>query len=292
MSESVIADFVAGFNASTVDRGEPKKGRVVLSQKRLVLATRATDGGKVTIPLSDIFDVAVGHVPEDLGDFFKSTVTIAYKHEDHRHVAAVEADDEKITKFSTVLFKALLNGTPMTVKHPARIGGRVTSEAFQPARLSLKPQAVALATDGSSFEIDLSTVTDVERTRREIKGAARETLSIRHMQNGQATTTLLATDASREMSLLGRYLRLEYSDIVEDLGDVELTEDKTELLVAVYSTGDGVSLANVLDAEPSQVTMLLNDLEADELISTGEGGTELTPKGRIVVSDRLEDVNA
>jgi helix-turn-helix protein len=292
MSESVIADFVAGFNASTVDRGEPKNGRVVLSQKRLVLATKASDGGKVTIPLSNIFDVAVGHVPEDLGKFFKSTVTIAYKHGDQRHVAAVEADDEKITKFSTVLFKALLNGTPMTVKHPARVGGRVTGEEFRPARLSLKPKAVALKTDGSSFEVDLSTVTDVEQTKREIKGATRQTLSIRHMKNGQATTTLLATDSNREMSLLGRYLRLEYSDIVEDLDDVELTEDKTELLVAVYSTGDGVSLANVLDAEPSQVTMLLNDLEADGLITTGEGGTDLTPKGRIVVSDRLEDVNA
>ena len=146
--------------------------------------------------------------------------------------------------------------------------------------------------ENASFEIDLSTVTDFEQTKREIKGGRRETLSIRHMQNGQAMTSLLATDSSREMSLLGRYLRLEYSEIVEDLADVELTDDKTELLVAVYSTGEGVSLANVLDAEPSQVTMLLNDLEADGLVTSTESGTELTPKGRIVVSDRLEDVNA
>lgn len=292
MSESVIADFVAGFNASTVDRGEPKKGRIVLSQKRLVLATKASSGGKVTIPLSNIFDVAVGHVPPDLGDFFQSTVTIAFRQGNTRHVAAVEADDEKISKFSTVLFKALLNGTPMTVKHPERIGGRVTGENFAPARLMLKPQAVTFTSDQSSFDIDLSTVTDFEQTKREIKGGVRETLQIRHMRNGQALTSLLATDSSREMSLLGRYLRLEYSDIVEDLADVELTEDKTELLVAVYSTGDGVSLANVLDTEPSQITMLLNDLEADGLVASTETGTELTPKGRIVVSDRLEAVNA
>jgi helix-turn-helix protein len=292
MSESVIADFVAGFNASTVDRGEPKKGRIVLSQKRLVLATKANSGGKVTIPLSNIFDVAVGHVPPDLGDFFRSTVTIAFKQGNQRHVAAVEADDDKISKFSTVLFKALLNGTAMTVKHPARLGGRVTGESFHPARLSLGPKAVSFEGPEKSFEIDLSTVTDFEQTKRDIKGGVRETLQIRHMQNGQALTSLLATDSSREMSLLGRYLRLEYSDIVEDLADIELTEDKTELLVAVYSTGEGVSLASVLDAEPSQVTMLLNDLEADGLVTSSESGTELTPKGRIVVSDRLEDVNA
>jgi helix-turn-helix protein len=292
MSEPVIADFVAEFNASTVDRGEPKKGRIVLSRKRLVLATRAADGGRVTVPLSNIFDVAVGHVPPDLGNFFESTVTVAFRRDDTRHVAAVEADDEKITKFSTVLFKALLNGTAMTVKHPARIGGRVTGESFHPARLSLEPQAVRFNGSDSSFTIDLSTVTDFEQTKRGIQGRTRQTLSIRHMQNGQAATSLLATDSSREMSLLGRYLRLEYSEIVEDLDDVELTEDETELLVAVYSTGDGVSLANVLDADPSRVTMLLNDLEADGLITTGDGGTELTPKGRIVVSGRLESVNA
>jgi helix-turn-helix protein len=76
MSESVIADFVGQFNASVLERTEPETGRVLLSEKRLVLVT---DQGKVTIPLTDIFDVAVGHVPPDLGDFFKSTVTIAFR---------------------------------------------------------------------------------------------------------------------------------------------------------------------------------------------------------------------
>jgi len=291
MSESVIADFVAKFNASAVDRGEPRKGRVLLSRKRLVLATKAGDGGKVTIPLSRIFDVAVGHIPPDLGNFFDSTVTIAFNKDDARHVAAVEADDDKITKFSTVLFKALLNGTPMTVKHPARIGGRVTGEEFHTARLFLEPKAVRFE-GGDSFAVDLSTVTNFERSDHEIGGRSRETLSIRHMNDGQATTSLVATDSARKMGLLGRYLRLEYSDIVEDLKDVDLSERETELLVAIYSTGDGVSLSSVVDVDPSQVTMLLNDLEGEGLVTATESGTELTPKGRIVVSSRLEDVNA
>jgi helix-turn-helix protein len=94
------------------------------------------------------------------------------------------------------------------------------------------------------------------------------------------------------MSLLGRYLRLEYSDIVDDLRDIELSEQETELLVAVYSTGDGVSLSGVLDVEPSQATMIVTDLEQKELLTSTDSGTELTPKGRIVVSDKLEDVNA
>ncbi|MEA5385818.1 CheF family chemotaxis protein [Haloarculaceae archaeon H-GB2-1] len=121
MSESVIADFVAKFNSEATSQVDPVKGRILLSQKRLVLAASARDD-KLTIPLSKIFDIAVGHVPPDLGDFFNSTVTIAFDHKDRRIVAAVEASDEKIQKFSTVLFKAILNGTEMTIKHPARMG--------------------------------------------------------------------------------------------------------------------------------------------------------------------------
>jgi helix-turn-helix protein len=288
MSESVIADFVGKFNASASDRGEPASGRILLSKKRLVLAT---DSGKTTIPLTSIFDVAVGHVPQDLGKFFDSTVTIAFRKGDRRHVAAVEAGDDKIQKFSTVLFKALLNGTMMTVKHPARLGGRVTDAAFHPAKLYLKPRMVQFRGPDSTFSVDLSTVTSFERSQREIDGKQREVLSVRHMQDGQAMTSLAAVDSGRKMSILGRYLRLEYSDIVADLEDISLSEDETELLVAVYSTGPGVSLANVVDVEPSQVEMLLSDLRSKGLIADGQEETELTAKGRIVVSDKLEDVN-
>lgn len=79
-----------------------------------------------------------------------------------------------------------------------------------------------------------------------------------------------------------------------DLKDIELTEDKKEVLVALYSGagGQGISLAKIIDKDPSQVTMLLNQLEADELVVDSEQGTKLTPKGRIVVSNHLEDVNA
>jgi hypothetical protein len=37
---------------------------------------------------------------------------------------------------------------------------------------------------------------------------------------------------------------------------------------------------------------MVSDLEKKELLASTDSGTELTPKGRIVVSDKLEDVNA
>lgn len=292
MSESVIADFVAKFNSESSSRGEPVKGRVVLSQKRLVLA--ANDDNKVTIPLSSVFDIAVGHVPPDLGEFFDSTITVAFERNDNRYVAAVEAGDGKIDKFSTVLFKAILNGTEMTVKHPARLGGRVTDAEFAPAKLFLQPKSVRFKTAGEQIDIGLSTVTEFDRSDRQISGRKRPVLEVRHMQDDQSAMTLAATDSPRKLSILGRYLRLEYSELMNELRDIEITDDEKEILVALYSGAgqQGISLAKIVDKEASKVTMLLNRLEENGLVADSEAGTTLTPKGQVVVSNHLEDVNA
>ena len=288
MSERVIADFVGQFFVTDMDREEPVRGRIVMSPKRLVLVG---DDGKVTIPTSDMFDIAVGHVPDGLGDFFSSTVTVAFERSGNRMVAAIEAEDDKIGKFTTVLFKAILNGTDVTVKHPARVGGRVTGESFKPAKLFLEPERVRFRQADDDVNIDLSTVSDFNRLTRDINGTEQAVLAVRHLNNGQAALSLAAMDSPRKMSILGRYLRLEYSDLMADLEDVTLSGEQIELLVAVYSTGPSVSLANVLDMDSSQLTMVLNDLREDELLVDGEEGPKLTPKGRVVVSKHLEDVN-
>ncbi len=292
MSESVIADFVAKFNSESTARGKPVKGRVVLSQKRLVLATNGED--KATIPLSAVFDIAVGNVPEGLGEFFDSTVTIAFERNGQRYVAVVEAGEEKIEKFSTVLFKAILNGTEMTIKHPARLGGRVTDQQYVPAKLYLKPQRVRCKTGSDAIDISLSTVTEFSRSSRKVKGAKAPVLEVRHMNQGQSMLSVLATDSPRKMSILGRFLRLEYSDLMGELKDIELNKDQKEILVALYSgaSGQGMSLASVVGKDPQKVTMMLNRLEDDELVVDSKEGTKLTPKGQVVVSNHLEDVNA
>lgn len=292
MSESVIADFVGQFNSEVASRSDPIKGRVVLSQKRLVLAAGEDD--KLTIPLDAIFDIAIGQVPPDLGEFFKSTVTIAFERNGNRLVAGIEADDEKIEKFGTVLFKAIINGTETTVRERARVGGRVTDEGFQRANLFLKPGSVEFRRDGGSFVVELRTVSDFERTTHEINGADRPVLVVRHMMDGTAVTTEAALATSRKMSILGRYLRREYSELMEQLRKIELTKDKKEVLVAIYSTGDmeGLPLASILGTDSSAVSMLLQDLEADGLIQDGTDGPTLTPTGQVVASRHLEDINA
>ncbi|QSG06792.1 CheF family chemotaxis protein [Halapricum desulfuricans] len=290
MSESIIADFVASFNSQKSARSEPVRGRVLLSRKRLVLAA---EEGKTQIPLTSIVDVAVGQVPDELGDFFNSTVTVAFERNDRQFVAAIEADDETIEKFNSVLYKALLNGTEATVKHPARIGGRVTGAEFTPAKLFVNPRRIRFKRQDGTFTIRLTTVTGFERLSREIAGATRPVLSTTHNRNGQAIVTLAALPSSRKMNVLGRYLRREYREVMEEIRDVDISDAETELLVTVYSTGDmdGIPLAGVLDLEASEVELLRGRLEEKGLVTDSEDGLQLTPAGRVVVNNHLEDVN-
>ncbi|MEF8881252.1 MAG: CheF family chemotaxis protein [Halapricum sp.] len=291
MSESIIADFVGSFNSEQSARAEPVKGRILLSQKRLVLAS---DEGKTQIPLSSIYDVAVGHVPDELGGFFNSTVTVAFERNDRRFVAAIEADDsETIEKFNTVLFKAILNGTESTVKHPARIGGRVTGAEFTPAKLFLKPREIEFRRQEDDFKIHLATVTGFERLSREIAGSERPVLAVKYNPNGQSLLSLVALPSPRKMNILGRYLRREYREVMDDIQDIELSKDEKEMLVAIYSTGDmeGLPLASILNKEASEVELLRKQMEGKGLVVDGEDGLQLTPAGRVVVNNHLEDVN-
>jgi len=291
MSESVIADFVAKFDSDMLARSDPVKGRILLSKKRLVLA--ANNENKLTIPLSSIFDIAVGQIPEDIDGFFDSTVTVAFQRNNRQFTAVVETDDDKVEKFSTVLFKAILNGTDVTVKHPARVGGRVMDEQFTPGKLIMKPKLVQFNTETGSLQIPLSSVTEFSRSTRKIGNNNRPVLEVRHMNGGQSMLTMAAVSSSRKMSILGRYLRLEYSDLMAELEEIDLSKYEKEILVALYSGagGEGISLPQIVNKEPANVTILLNRLEDDELVVDSEDGTKLTPKGQVVVSNHLEDVN-
>jgi helix-turn-helix protein len=289
MPESVVADFVAKISTERSSEGKSTGGRVLLSEKRLVLA--ANDEEKVTIPLSNVFDIAVDHMPADLGDFFESTVTIAFRREGTPQVAVVEAGDDKIEKFETVLFKAILNDTEITVRSPARVGGRVIDTDVRAARLRVKPDAVGFKHGDGTVEIPLSTVSGFDLSEREIAGKPCPTLELRHVQADRSTTTTVSTDNSRKMSILGRYVRREYAELLSELEDVELTRDRTQVLVALYARADDgdVSVADVVGKDPSQVTTLLVGMEEDDLVADAAGSPTLTHKGRVVVNNNFED---
>jgi len=289
MEESVVADFVGRVHAASFGTDEPVTGRVLLSQRRLVLAT---DDGKETVPLSRVFDVVVGSVPGDLRSFFNDSVTVAYERDGSRRAALVEGEPEDMDKFVRLLFKSLLRNVTVTVRHPAKVGGRVTDASDHRASVSVSPGEIRFENCPEPFTVDLSAVIDYERTDRTLGGKKRPALVFRHVTDGRTVTSIATVPNERALNILGRYIKIEYDEAMEELDSFDPTEEQLEILVSIYSAGGEASIADVVTGDVTQTSMILDTLREAGLVADGESGAALTRKGQMIVSSYLESVNA
>lgn len=166
MTDSVVADFTTDVIPDTGEFDEPVRGRVVMSESRVVIATPGTQR---RIDLESIVDIAYGSAPAELGAFFEETVTITHETDSGRRVAHIEGADGTVETFTGLLFKAVINGTDAMVGHPARIGGRVTDSPVRPATVLLRHGAVVFEGE-AQFRIGASTVSHFDRHSREVRG--------------------------------------------------------------------------------------------------------------------------
>ena len=295
--ESLIVDFVANFVAGGDDVSfDLVEGRVLMSTGRLILATTTT---KTVVPLTSVFDVAVGQVPPEVDEFFDHTVMVGYIVDGDRRTTVIGGDRDTIEKFSLILFRAILSNSKTLVKHPARIGGRVRDVPYVTTGLSLDRDTVSFPGGESvnagdePFAIDLASVVFFEVTDRTIDGEdeSRLVLSVQHVADGQTVTTEVSLASRRKMNILGRYLRLRYHAIKSAVRSVELDEETMEVLVGLYSTGGEVDLAGLLDIEAAELETRLDALEDEGLIDEAAQTCSLTPEGRFFVNEEIEDVN-
>ena len=289
MEESVVADFIGRIHTPDVGGDEPVTGRVLLSQRRLVLATAET---KTTVPLSSVFDVAVGNVPNDLRSFFSDTVTIAFNGDRGRRTAHIEGEPDDMDRFTRVFFKAILRNVTVTVRHPARIGGRVTDASDQTASVKLSPGAIGFVGCPEPFTVDLSTVVDYERTDRTLGGRTRPALVFEHVPETRTVASITTVPDERTLNVLGRYIKLEYGEVLAEIEKLDPTEEQLEILVSIYSAGGEASVADIVTGDATQTSMILGSLREEGLVADGERGTTLTRKGQMVINTYMESVNA
>ena len=294
--ESLIVDFIANFVAGGNDFSfEPVRGRVLMSNKRLILATSSN---RTVVPITSIFDVAVGQVPPEVEEFFDHTVMVGYIRGGTRRTTVVGGSREAIEKFSLLLYRATLNGSRAAVKHPAEMGGRVMDTPLRTAGLHLESDAVgflnndALAEGDEPFAIDLASVVFFEVRERTVDDEKRLVLSVQHVVDGQTVTSEMSLSSRRKMNILGRYVRQMYYYIESSIRDVDLDEKELEVLVGIYSTGADIDLASMLDLEEAELEHHLETLFDNDLITGDSTSCSLTPQGRLFVNDEIEGVNA
>ena len=293
--ESIVVDFIANFVAGGSTAFDPVKGRVLMSERRLVLATSDT---KTTVPIASIFDIAVGQVPPEVEEFFDYTVMVGYVEGDHRKTTVIGGDRETIEKFSLLLFRAVLNGSVALITHPAKVGGRVMDSPERKSGLHLDYESVWFTggdvadADGGPVSIDLASIVFFEVVER--SGGADGShlvLSVQHVDDGQTVTSEITMASRRKMNILGRYLRLIYHWIKTDVRDIDIEEAELEVLVGLYSTSEGIDLASLLDVDEAKLDVRLESLHEDGLITGADPPVDLTPQGRFVVNEEFEEIN-
>ena len=292
--ESIVVDFIANFVAGGSTAFDPVKGRVLMSGRRLVLATSDT---KTTVPIASIFDIAVGQVPPEVEEFFDYTVMVGYVENDHRKTTVIGGDRETIEKFTLLLFRAVLNGSVALITHPAKIGGRVMDTPERRSGLHLDYESVwfkggDIANTGDGpVSIDLASVVFFEVIERSDADGSHLVLSVQHVDDGQTVTSEITMASRRKMNILGRYLRLIYHWIKSDVRDIDVEEHELEVLVGLYSTSEGIDLASLLDVDKAELDVRLESLHNDGLITDAERPVDLTPQGRFIVNEEFEDIN-
>jgi helix-turn-helix protein len=288
MAGDVLAQFRGNVDAERADWRGPRDAKVALTRDRLALH----DGEEsVTIPLQSVFDVNPGSRPQVFDPLGGVPITIAYELDGERTAAAVAGKEETIRKFTTALFKTMLDDTLVRLNHPARRGGRVTGQSFEPGILSLASQGVTVDADGRTVPVETAAVVDFSRQSQDVDGTEMPTLVVRHMVDGAAVTTCAATGTGRELSLLGRYLRREYDGLVSSVQSLSLSRVEIRALVTLYTTGGRVAIEDVLGLLDEQKRQLYEALSEKALIQSGKEGPELTTRGQVVVNHYIDEVN-
>lgn len=287
-SERILADFMGIFTIEGTYESKPVDGRVLLGPEQLVLVG---PDGKTNLALSEVVDVGVGRVPPEYEQYFDDSIMVAFATEGAPRVATIEAGKDTIDRFGMLLFKTQLHETAIQLNHPARLGGRVTDGGFAPATLYLGNDSVTFGDIGTPFRISLDAVIGFGRPERTVEGNSQTVISIRHLQSGQTMTSEINIKPKRQANLLGRYLRMQYQNRRSEVNDLDLSATEKELLVALHSGAGAGDLAGVLEVDPGQVSMHLNELEGDGLLETEAEGVSLTSTGRIALEKHLEEIN-
>ena len=248
-----------------------------------------TGDTRVDIPLTAVFDVGVGSVPPALREFFDDSVTIAYVKNERRQTVVLEARAESMETFRTILFRCLLTGKPARVRYPAKRGGHVLDTGYESGRLVIEQNDLTIQRSGGDLSIDLASVTTFSSERERIGDEDCPLIAVGFLEKGTVVSARIMPEDERVLSLLSRYLKLEYTRVRNEVARLDLDEAVLQTLVALDAGATEVEgmVPSVDDADE-----LLDHLQAIALITPHDEGYQLTRRGRIAATTHLESVNS
>lgn len=248
------------------------------------------------LDIQSIFDLKLGPPPMSVaGRFSGTTLTIAVESEQDfgetgRDIYFLSGREEgSLEQFGQLLYRSVLNGTEVAVRHPSEIGGRRTNSAFTIGELHLRDRSVGFTGTDVPFKVDIDSIIDFSRVERELLGEEREIIQVEYVKQGRSIVFEAALNPDRKRYLLGRYLRLEYSKVQRELGKIDLSPAETKALATLYTMNGKSKLQTLLSGRSESSIKVLKLLQQRDLVEGREGYVQLTPKGWIMIRTRFKD---
>ncbi|MDQ2073420.1 CheF family chemotaxis protein [Haloarcula sp. NS06] len=254
-------------------------GRILLSNKRLVLATSE---GKRTIPLSKVSSVTASQMNQPLAQ-----VDNYIKVQAGRNVTLISA--KKAEEFQEKLYSTLLDQTVVLVNHPAVKGGVVQDGGWEKGRLKLDGDCINLAIASGTFvELDIDDVGTVEAKEKTIRSDERPLLEVEHTIEGTSVETHIS-GTPRHVSLIEGLVRQGEQRNIAD--DVELSDKETQVLMALYSGISPFKIPEFVDMEIEEVEAVYDRLMESDILEPVRTRREvqLEARGRSIASDAMAD---
>jgi helix-turn-helix protein len=260
---------------------EWQPGRILLSNKRIVLATKQ---GKRTLPLSKLTTVTASQMNQPLAQVDSYTKVQAGR--DVWLISPADAD------FSHTLYRALLDQIVVLVRHPAVKGGVVQETGWDKARLKLDEDAddtINLAISSGTFvEIDINDVGTVEKNEKQIRGDERTLLEVEHTVEGTSVETHISGSA-RHVSLIEGLVR--QGEQRNSADDVDLSDDELQVLMALYSGISPFKIPEFVDMEIEAVEDVYDRLLEQDILEPVRTRREvqLEARGRSIAGEAMGD---
>jgi helix-turn-helix protein len=252
-------------------------GRILLSNRRLILAGAE---GKRTLQLPNIESIEGRYDVNQAIAKVSNYVSIRIGSD----VYLVSTNEPE--SFEHTLYRTILNGEIVLIKHPAIEGGVVQSTDWRRARVKVEPDVVNLAVeDGSFVQIEIDDVGTVERDERSVRSEERIVLEAEHTEDGTSVETYLSGE-SKICSVLGSVLK---RGAEQNASSIELEEHEKEVLMALYSGVSSFEVPEFLDMDPDTVEEIYERLIELDVLQEVRIRREvaLKPRGRNIASESM-----
>ena len=268
-------------NGQPLDDPDWRSCRIVLTDKRLVLSTSS---GKQPIPHSKIL------VPREEDDVVPNgfDVTAATPLQIGDNVILVDA--QQLDNFESEYCRAALHNEVILAKYPAIVGGVVQGDAtWSKARFRLDDDRITLGLPGNeTVQFPIDDVGTIDTDTQTVMGDQRQVVKVEHTddQDRSVETHFSGVDwHSRALEVLLRNVIEERED------DQELTDEESQVLMALYSGVSPFEMADFVGMEVDEVEEIYQSLLDKGAVDKVRERTEvsLNAQGRNLASEAMSE---